>query len=508
MEPSNYKLKIGELIGQTRAWRQMTQAELAKKIGTSQSAVNRIENGNQNLSIEMIEKISEALHVELLAFNKKGTVHFKINGGRELTGAIEIRSSKNAAVGLLCGCLINKGRTTLKNVPHIEEVNRIIEVLESIGVKLRWINGGADLEITPPMKLKLDEMDIVAAKRTRSVLMMMGAIMNNYPKFKMPYAGGCNLGKRTVEPHLAGLREFGLAIETKNDFYHATVTDPRITEKTIVMTERGDTVTENILFVAASKDVITHIHNASPNYMVQDICFYLQQLGIRIDGVGTTHLTVYGQADINRDVEYEISEDPIEAMSFIAAGIVTDSEIEIRRAPIDFLEIELETLRTMGLKFDQSPVYLSRNGQTKLVDIKLYKSQLVAPIDKIHPMPFPGLNIDNLPFFAIIAAKAQGRTLIHDWVYENRAIYLTELSKLNVRNQLLDPHRIYIEGVTDFRPAEIVTPPALRPAVVIMLGMLAAKGESILRNVYSINRGYEDFARRLNSLGADIEMLY
>ena len=219
MEPSNYKLKIGELIGQTRAWRQMTQAELAKKIGTSQSAVNRIENGNQNLSIEMIEKISEALHVELLAFNKKGTVHFKINGGRELTGAIEIRSSKNAAVGLLCGCLINKGRTTLKNVPHIEEVNRIIEVLESIGVKLRWINGGADLEITPPMKLKLDEMDIVAAKRTRSVLMMMGSIMNSYPKFKMPYAGGCNLGKRTVEPHLAGLHEFGLAIETKNDFY-------------------------------------------------------------------------------------------------------------------------------------------------------------------------------------------------------------------------------------------------------------------------------------------------
>ncbi len=136
------------------------------------------------------------------------------------------------------------------------------------------------------------------------------------------------------------------------------------------------------------------------------------------------------------------------------------------------------------------------------------KSKLIAPEDKIHPMPFPGLNIDNLPFFAIITARAEGRTLIHDWVYENRAIYLTELGKLNVRNQLLDPHRIYIEGVTDFRPAEIVTPPALRPAVVIMLGMLAAEGESTLRNVYSINRGYEDFARRLNSLGADIEMLY
>lgn len=508
MEPSNYKLKIGELISQTRAWRQMTQAELAKKIGTSQSAVNRIENGNQNLSIEMIEKISEALRVELLAFNKKGTVHFKINGGRELTGAIDIRSSKNAAVGLLCGCLINRGRTTLKNVPHIEEVNRITEVLESIGVKLRWVNGGADLEITPPARLKFKDMDIEAAKRTRSVLMMMGAVMNSYPQFKLPYAGGCNLGKRSVEPHLLGLKHFGLEIVTKGGFYCATTDRPGKKEYRIVLSERGDTVTENVLFAAASVEAVTHIHNASPNYMVQDVCFYLQKLGVRIDGIGTTRLTVYGKVDINQDVEYQISEDPIEAMSFIAAGIVTDSEIAIRRAPIDFLEIELETLRLMNLQFEVSPVYLSGNGQTKLVDIKLKKSQLVAPTDKIHPMPFPGLNIDNLPFFAIIAAKAKGRTLIHDWVYENRAIYLTELSKLNVHNQLLDPHRIYIEGVADFRPAEIVTPPALRPAVVIMLGMLAAKGESILRNVYSINRGYEDFARRLNSLGADIEMLY
>lgn len=508
MDSGEYKAKIGELVAQTRIWRRLTQLELAELVGTSQSAINRIESGKQNLSIDMIEKISQALKVELLTFNKKGTVHFKINGGKKLHGSIETRGSKNAAVGLLCGSLINRGRTTLKNIPHIEEVNRIIEVLESIGVKVRWMNGH-DLELTPPARLDLDKMNVEAAKRTRSVLMIMGAIMHKYPKFKIPYAGGCNLGKRTVEPHLAGLREFSLAIDTYVECYHATVNrSTNIKEKTIVMVERGDTVTENILFAAATRNMITHIHNASSNYMVQDICFYLQKLGIRIDGVGTTRLTVYGRADINQDVEYEISEDPIEAMSFLAAGVVTDSEIEIKRVPIDFLEIEFEILRSMGMKFSFSDCYLARNGQTRLLDVKLHKSKLVAPLDKIHPMPHPGLNIDNLPFFAIIAAKAKGRTLIHDWVYENRAIYLTELSKLNVRNQLLDPHRIYIEGTTEFRPAEIVTPPALRPAVVIMLGMLAAPGVSILRNVYSINRGYEDFARRLNSLGAEIEMLY
>lgn len=504
----DYKQKIGRLIAETRSWPQMTQSELAIKIGTSQSAINRIETGNQNVSLEIIEKISKALRTELIDFNKNGAIHFKINGGKRLEGEIEIKTSKNAAVGLLCGCLINKGKTTLKNIAHIEEVNRIIEVLESIGVKINWINDQKDLELIPPTKLKIDDMNIEAAKRTRSVLMMIGSILNKYDNFRIPYAGGCNLGRRSVEPHLNALSQLGLNVKTQNNFYHINIKKLVENEIEIVLNERGDTVTENVIFAAANRDGITRIFNASPNYMVQDICYYLEKLGVKIDGVGTTTLTIYGKSIINQNVEYEISEDPIEAMSFIATGIVTDSAITIKRAPIDFLRIELEILRLMGQKIELSPIYLARNNKTSLIDIKLIPSKLKAPTDKITPMPYPGLNIDNLPFFAIIAAKAEGRTLIHDWVYENRAIYLTELSKLNVRNQLLDPHRIYIEGVADFRPAEIVTPPALRPAVVIMLAMLAAKGESILRNVYSINRGYEDFARRLNSLGADIEMLY
>ncbi len=194
-------------------------------------------------------------------------------------------------------------------------------------------------------------------------------------------------------------------------------------------------------------------------------------------------------------------------MSFIAAAIVTKSEITIERAPIEFLEIDLKFLENMGFKYEMTDEYTALNGHTRLVDITTKPSTLVASVDKIHPMPFPGLNIDNLPFFALIAATAKGRTLIHDWVYENRAIYLTELMKLNAKVELVDPHRIYLEGPTKWRPAEIVTPPALRPAVVILLAMLAADGVSTLRNVYSINRGYEDLAHRLNSLGAKITVI-
>ena len=211
-----------------------------------------------------------------------------------------------------------------------------------------------------------------------------------------------------------------------------------------------------------------------------------------------------GLAEIDVDVDYAPSEDPIEAMSLLAAAIVTESEITIQRVPIEFMEIELATLEEMGLRYAISEEYLAENGHTRLVDLTPKPSKLRAPLDKIHPLPFPGLNIDNLPFFAVIAAVAEGQTLLHDWVYENRAIYLTELTKLGGNVKLLDPHRVLVEGPTHFSGTEIVCPPALRPAVVILLAMLASKGTSVLRSTYVIHRGYEDLAERLNELGANI----
>ena len=272
-----------------------------------------------------------------------------------------------------------------------------------------------------------------------------------------------------------------------------------------MLTERGDTVTENALMAAALHPGTTVIRNASSNYMVQDLCFFLQRLGVDIQGVGTTTLTVTGRTGIDVDVDYAPSEDPIEAMSLLAAAIVTKSSITIERVPIEFLEIELATLEEMGFHYSRSAEYVADNGHTRLVDITTQPSELHAPLDKIHPMPFPGLNIDNLPFFAVIAAVATGQTLLHDWVYENRAIYLVELNKLGGSVKLLDPHRVMIEGPTHFSGAEIMCPPALRPAVVILLAMLAAKGTSVLRSTYVIHRGYEDLAERLNELGANIE---
>jgi UDP-N-acetylglucosamine 1-carboxyvinyltransferase len=173
--------------------------------------------------------------------------------------------------------------------------------------------------------------------------------------------------------------------------------------------------------------------------------------------------------------------------------------------PIEFMEIELAILESMKLNYSLTDEYTSRNGRTRLVDLTVKPSELEAPVDKIHPMPFPGLNIDNLPFFAVIAACAKGTTTIFDWVYDHRMIHMTRLDKLGAKVSLLDPHRIMVTGPTRWRGGgEIVCPPALRPAMCLFLAALGARGVTVLEDTYVITRGYEDLPTRLNALGANI----
>ena len=497
--------KIGHLIYQVRQERGLTQAAFARKLGTSQSAVNRIEHGKQNLSLETLGRISEVLKKPLISLGGS-SLNLRIEGGHELHGSIETKVSKNAAVCLLFAALLNKGTTRFKRMPRIEEVYRIIEVLVSIGVSVKWLPGN-DLEIKPPAELNLAKMDKNAARKTRSVIMMFGPLMHIFDEFKIPYAGGCKLGTRTVQPHLFALEEFGVDIVAKTGHYNVTVQKKQPEE--IVLYESGDTTTENVIMAAAKFEGPVTIKMASANYMVQDLCIFLKKLGVKVEGIGTSTLKIHGVRDIKKNVTYSPSEDPIESMTFIAAAVTTNSELTVTRSPIEFLELELLKLKKMGLKVAVSEKYKADNGHTDLADITVYKhdGQLRALEEKIYARPFPGLNIDNLPYFVPIAAVAKGRTLIHDWVYEERALYYTEMRKLGVNVTLADPHRAYIDGPTRWSAADIVCPPALRPAVLLLIGMLTAQGTSTLRNVYSINRGYEDLAERLNDIGAHITVM-
>ncbi len=429
--------------------------------------------------------------------------YFKINGGRKLKGKVTVSASKNAAVALIMGSLVNYGKTTLRNVPQIEEVSRLLEVLESVGVKI--IRDGKTVTIVPPVRINIEKINRESAEKTRSIILMIGSLLGRFKKYTIPQAGGCRLGSRTITPHLFALENFGVNIKTESKGFVVS-RKKLIPAKKIVLYEASDTATENVILAAAQIPGKTTVKLASANYMVQDLCFFLEKLGVKIKGIGSMTLEIEGKKKIKKNVEYSISEDPIEAMLFLTIAACTKSELVIKRCPVEFLELELLKLSKMGLKFKVGKEYFSKNGRTILSDIRTLPSDLKALTEKIHPATpsSAGINIDNLPFFVPVAMMAKGKTLIHDWVYENRSVYFVELNKLGGAITLLDQHRVVIEGKKRLKGAEIMCPPALRPGAIILVGMLAAHGESILRGIYPIERGYENLEEKLQGIGAKI----
>lgn len=419
-----------------------------------------------------------------------------------MQGSIKVNSSKNSAVAILCASSMIKGTTTLINVPIIEEVKRIIEVLTSMGIKINWTSEHG-LEIINNGEINLKNLNRESFSKTRSGLLLIGSLCAIKQNFSLPKTGGCNLGKRTVNPHILALEHLGIKIEETGDAYIISRENARGAE--FVMYESGDTATENTIMTASLIGGKTTVHFASSNYMVQDLCCFLKNAGAKIGGLGTFKTTIDGVKKLNAVKNYPIMPDPIEAMTLISIAITTKSQLKIIGCPIDFLRLELEKLRVMGQKLNISAPYKSANNYFDLVDIEVIPSSLIALPDKIYGSPYPGLNMDNLPLFLPILTQAVGQTLVHDWTYENRAIYYTELNRLGADIMLLDPHRVTVSGPAKLKPAEIICPPALRPSINFLTCMLAAKGKSILRNAYPIDRGYENIVSRLNALGADIK---
>ncbi|MCA9352352.1 UDP-N-acetylglucosamine 1-carboxyvinyltransferase [Patescibacteria group bacterium] len=497
--------QIGAFIRNIRKQRGLTQAEFAEKLETSQSAVARMERGGLNFSTRELIKIGKVLDHQLIKLHHEERDDFIINGGKKLSGSIITNTSKNGAMGLMHAALLNKGTTTIHGVPEIQEVFRVIEIFESIGVKVEWLKKDS-IQIIPPKRFKFDQINKKSARSVRSFMMSIGPLIHHLKSFEIPTAGGCKMGERTIAAHRHGIEALGVRITTRSTGY--LVERKKLKPAEIVMYEASDTATENIIIAAAGIPGKTIIHFAQQNYMVQDVCFFLQRLGVKIEGIGSLKLTIHGKKNINQDIEHYNSEDPIESMMFIASAIVTNSELTIKRCPIDFLKLELLKLQKMGVVMDISKVYKSKNKQTDLVNITVRESNnLRALSDKIHAQPYPGINTDNLPFFVPVALQAKGTTLIHDWMWENRAIYFTELNRLGASVRIADPHRVFIEGGQKLTAGEIICPPALRPSTMIMVAMLGIEGRSILRNVYAIKRGYENIVERLNSIGADIQVV-
>lgn len=430
--------------------------------------------------------------------------HVIVHGGKKLHGSIAAQSNKNSAMAILFASLMIKGKTKLIDVPEIYDVEQVVRLLKSIGV---GIERAADRSITVDASapLRMNSIDRMVAKSIRTSLLLWGALAAREKSYVIPKSGGCHLGERTVRPHWYALEKFGVTVTSRASYY-TTINSP-LRAADIVMYESGDTTTENAIMAAVLAPGVSTIKMASANYQVQDLCYFLNSAGAKIKGVGSTTLIITGVKNLRSPRSYAIMPDPIAAMTFIAAGIVTGSHITVTNCPREFLELELCKLEVMGQKYAFKNKRLSKNKQFAIVDIEIFPSRLVALPDKIYGRPFPGLNIDNLVLFIPILAVARGRTLVHDWAYENRAVYSLDLQKLGVKITLLDPHRLWVEGPTQFVSADLKCPPALRPAVNVLVTMLAAPGRSVLRCTEEIDRGYENIYEVLKKAGADIEVV-
>jgi UDP-N-acetylglucosamine 1-carboxyvinyltransferase len=428
---------------------------------------------------------------------------FVINGGKKLKGEIETSAGKNAPVALLCASVMVRDKVVLKGMSHVEEVERMIEVLSSIGVECKW-TGEHTLSIDSSKKLEMEKIDKKSCASTRISLLLLGALSAREKEYKLYKTGGCLLGQRTIRPHLHALEKFGVSVDIKNNYYD--VKNAKLKANDVVMYESGDTATENAIMAAVFAPGKSTIKFASANYMVQDLCYFLNSAGAKIKGIGTTTLEITGVQKLHKVDSYYLIPDPVDAMAWVSVAITTKSPLTIKNCAYDFLALELENLSIMGQKFSLLNKRKSKSGNFTLVDIKIEPSDLKALPDKLHGRPYPGLNIDNVPLFVPILTQARGETLVHDWIYENRAIYYLELQKLGAKIMLLDTHRALVKGPSKLKANEVVCPPAIRPGMAILIAMLGAKGTSILRNAYPIERAYEDLIARLKNVGADISI--
>ena len=498
---------IGNLIAKYRKSKGLTQSDLASYLKTSQSAIARMEKGEQNLTAQMISKISKILGKNLLTLSEP-SLNLKILGGYTLKGEVSVRSSRMSSLFLLYASLLNKnGTVQLKDLPKMPEVERSLDLFEILGVKytLKDFNN-LNLQI-PSIKssltikkstLSLDSLPI-------SAVLLFGALSGvtktiTLPLFKRPFA----LNPRFYV-HKNALEQLGVVFKIKED--SITADFKKIHSGEVFLSEFSNTATVNTLLIASQLKGTTVIKKASMDYSVVDVCLFLKKLGVNIKGIGTPTLIVEGSNNISpKNIKYSPIPDPLEALFYISASLITKSTLKICNVPLSFLEPEISLLKEMGANLKTKPI--SDKDYYKQGCIVVSPSTLKNVSYTLYPQVYPGIRYDSWPYLVSLFSVAEGPVLVNDWMSTERSYGFSELKKLGVDIFVADLHRFLIKGASFLRPAYIHCPLSLHPGDVFLLLMLGAKGESHLLGSFSVSRWSYELISKLNALGAKITFVY
>lgn len=423
-----------------------------------------------------------------------------IQGGKKLHGEITVGGSKNACLAILAGTTLVAGEIKLSNIPKIGDVLTMLDILKSMGSKIKWT---ADHEVViDNIQLDPAKMDFSLVGKIRASLMLMGPLAARFKKIKISTPGGCRIGTRPIDAHLKGLMDLGFDVSTEENFL--TISQGGSFPAEIVMSEFSVTATQNVILAAVGLGAEVVIKIAAAEYSVQDLCWFLNKCGAKISGIGTHTLKIEKPKSVLQSTYYEIMNDPIEAGTFLALAGATGSQFTVKNVPIDMMVLELEKFKEAGLVFDISEKRWDADKHYYLADLLVKKTSGIKPLAKLHDMPAPGVIADFLQPFSVMLTQAKGISLIYDWMYDGRLKYVKELKRMGADMKVLDAHRVMIIGPTPLNGKEI-TSFDLRAGATLLIAALAADGESIIREVEQIDRGYENVDERLRQMGADIE---
>ena len=432
---------------------------------------------------------------------------FRIEGGHKLKGKIQPQGAKNEALQILCAVLLTSKKVIIHNIPDIVDVNKLIELLKKLGVKVNKITSGTYEFQADNLNLNYLESEEFKddGKALRGSIMLVGPLLGRFGKGYIPKPGGDKIGRRRLDTHFEGFIKLGATFRYNREDHFYGVEAEKLKGTFMLLDEASVTGTANIVMAAAFAEGTTTIYNAACEPYLQQLCKMLNRMGAKISGVGSNMLIVEGVEELG-GTEHKMLPDMIEIGSWIGLAAMTKSELTITNVSWNDLGQIPSVFRKLGITVERQGDDIHIPEHKDGYEIQSY---IDGSILTISDAPWPGFTPDLLSIILVVATQARGSVLVHQKMFDGRLVYVDKLIDMGAKIILCDPHRANVIG-HDFKSqlkATTMTSPDIRAGISLLIAALSAKGTSIIHNIEQIDRGYENIDERLRTIGAKIERI-
>ena len=409
-----------------------------------------------------------------------------VSGGNKIEGKLDIRGAKNSILPIMAATILNENKSIIHNVPNISDVYIMIKILESIGCKVDYNN---DTLIIDSSNITSSEVDEEYVRQMRSSIILMGAMIGRLDYTKISYPGGCAIGSRPIDLHLKALKKLGVRIEEENGFIKCY--KDKLEGNIINLEFPSVGATENAILASVKANGITKIYNAAREPEIEDLVEFLNRMGAKINGAGTSYIEIEGVEKLH-EVEHNVIPDRIAIGTYMIASAITGGYLEVDRVVHKHMEPICDKLRLAGCNIKYTKEGLILEAPKK-----------IEAVDFVKTAPHPGFPTDMQSQLMTLMTLSNGITVFHETIFENRFMHCAELARMGANIKYITENICMVKGVEKLKGASVKSPD-LRGGASLVLAALVAEGKSEISDIYHIERGYEDFENILRSLGADI----